>query len=80
VTDERRLLEVLGQQHFETPADLSKLLPSTLAGPFTTCDLALAIGRPRRLAQRMAYCLRGMGLIEPVGKRGNAILYSKVHA
>ena len=28
------------------------------------------------LAQRMAYCLRAMGVIEPVGKRGGAVLYA----
>ncbi len=77
VTHERRLLEVVGRQLFETPADIARLLPSTLAEPFTTSDLAAAIRRPRRLAQRMAYCLREMGVIDPVGKQGNAILYQR---
>lgn len=75
VTHERRLLEVVDRQRFETPADLAALLPPTLPEPFTTSDLAASLPRPRRLAQRMAYCLREMQVIDPVGKQGNAILY-----
>jgi len=75
VTDERRLLQVVGSRIFETPADVAALIPTSLAEPFTTAELSAAIGRPRRLAQKMAYCLREMGTISPVGKRGNAILY-----
>jgi hypothetical protein len=77
VTHERRLLKVLEQKRFDTPADLADLLPPDLAEPFTTSDLAVAIARPRRLAQQMAYCLRKMGRIEVVGKQGNAILYRR---
>ena len=75
VTEERRLLKVVDQRRFSTPADLSELLPADLGEPFTTSDLAKAIARPRRLAQRMAYCLREIGEIEAAGKQGNAILY-----
>lgn len=75
VTHERRLLQVVDRQLFETPADVSSLLPSPLVEPFTTADLAVAIGRPRRLAQRMAYCLREIDIISQAGKRGNALLY-----
>jgi hypothetical protein len=77
VTDERRLLQVVDRKRFCTPADMEELLPATLVEPFTTSDLAAAIGRPRRLAQRMAYCLRKMGVIEAVDKQGNAILYAR---
>ncbi len=75
VTHERRLLQVLEQRLFETPADMTSLVPSELAEPFTTSDLAAAIGKMRWLAQKMAYCLREMGAIAPVGKHGKAILY-----
>jgi hypothetical protein len=80
VTHERRLLEVLERRRFETPADLANLLPPTLPEPFTTSDLAASLPRPRRLAQRMAYCLREMQVIDPVGKQGNAILYVRTAA
>jgi len=78
--DERRLLKVLDRLVLETPADVAALIPEDLVTPFTTSDLARAVGRPRRLAQRMAYCLRAMGCITPAGKQGNAILYTRTDA
>ncbi len=78
VTHERRLLKVTGRQCFATPADMRPFLPEGLAAPFTTSDLAKAIAKPRRLAQRMAYCLREMGILAQTGKRGNAALYTIV--
>jgi len=80
VTDERRLLEVVDQHLFETPADICTLVPPTLPEPFTTAALAAALGKRRRLARKMAYCLREMGALAPVGKQGNAILYTRAAA
>jgi len=77
VTHERRLLKVVEQRVLETPADMYALVPSTLADPFTTSDLAIGIAKPRRLAQKMVYCLRLMGCITPVGKRAKAIMYTR---
>jgi hypothetical protein len=77
VTHERRLLRVLDNRLFETPADVAALIPPHLAEPFTTSDLAAAIAKPRWLAQKMAYCLRQMDAVAAVGKRGNAILYTR---
>jgi hypothetical protein len=77
VTEERRLLEVVGRRLFEGPADVGELLPSELKEPFTTADLAGAMGRGNKLAQKMAYCLRRMGVIRQVGRRGRANLYAR---
>ena len=77
VIQERRLLDVLDRRLFETPDDLAAFIPPELAEPWTTADLATAIGQPRWLARKMAYCLRKMGAIEAVGKQGNAILYRR---
>jgi DNA-binding IclR family transcriptional regulator len=55
------------------------LLPEALDNPFTTSDLARALGQPRWLMQKMTYCLREMGVIEQAGKQGNAILYQKIN-
>ncbi|MHB0856381.1 MAG: hypothetical protein ACYC5M_02290 [Anaerolineae bacterium] len=74
--EERRLLGVVDRRTFETPDDLGALLPGGLPEPFSTADLAEALGRPRRLAQRMAYCLRVMGVLRLAGKRGRALLYA----
>ena len=77
VTDERRLLKVVDKHRFEDPIDLMRFLPDNLPVQFTTADLAAALGKPRRIAQRMAYCLRHMGAIEDLGREGRAILYAR---
>lgn len=79
MTHERRLLDVLSVHRYGHPADLAALLPAPLvapdAAPFTTADLAAALGERKRLAQKMAYCLRKTGVLHVVGKRRNAFLY-----
>jgi hypothetical protein len=77
VTEERRLLEVVDRVVLDSPEALAALLPDGLPPGFTTADLAAALGRPRRLAQQMSYCLRRAGAIEIVGKEGNAIIYAR---
>jgi hypothetical protein len=77
VTHERRLLAVVDRRCFDTPADLATLLPAGLPDPFTTTDLAAALGQPRRLAGQMAYCLHKVGVLGRVGKRGRALLYER---
>ena len=75
VTEERRLLEVVGRRLFARAEDLGALLPEGLEGEFTTRELAEAMGGGRTLAQKMAYCLRKVKVIEYVGRRGRANLY-----
>jgi hypothetical protein len=78
VTQERSLLQVVESRVFETPADVTALIPPSVCAPFTTADLAEALDTPRWLTQKMAYCLRGMGEVEEVGKQGRSILYARV--
>lgn len=75
VTQERRLLDVIGRQVFGTPGELGALLPAELDEPFTTLALAEALGISRRLAQRMAYCLRAVGVLAAVGNSGRGVLH-----
>ncbi len=75
LVEERRLVAVVDRLLLTKPADLARLLPVTLEEPFTVTDLATAIGRPRRFAGRMAYCLREMGCLGIAGRQGNAFLY-----
>jgi hypothetical protein len=72
---DRRLLGVLESRQLATPQDFLDLLPPGLPQPFTSAELAQALGRPSHLAHKMVYCLRAMGVIETVGKRGRAWLY-----
>lgn len=76
ITEERRLLEVVDRRLFEEAADWQALLPEKLGESFTTRDLAEAMDISRRLAQKMAYCLREARVFELIGKRGRANLYS----
>lgn len=72
---ERRLVEVLDHATFHHPGDFLVAIPSSLKDPFTTADLARATGRPRRMAQQIAYCLREMGALEAIDRKRNGILY-----
>lgn len=73
---DRRLLDIVDRVLFENPEDFIELLPSTLPAKFTTIDLSEALKLRSSTAQKMAYCLRLMGVIEVVGKRSRAMLYA----
>ena len=77
VVEERRLLEVVDRLVLGSPDALATLLPEGLPSEFTTAHLADALGRRRRLAQQMTYCLRHVGVLEMTGKDGNAIVYRR---
>ncbi len=72
---ERRLIDVVDTLLLGHTEGLTALLPDDLPETFTTADLAEKLGRPRRAAQQMAYCLRNAGAIAAVGKQGNAVTY-----
>jgi hypothetical protein len=72
---ERRLIDVVASLPLNTSEDLTALLPDGLPETFTTSELAERLGRPRRAAQQMAYCLRIAGVLVAVGKRGNNVEY-----
>jgi len=74
---ERSLLGVCDRVCFSHPGDYLAIIPPTLEAPFNTADLALAIGRPRRIAQQIAYCLREMGALSVVERRRDGLRYVK---
>lgn len=74
---DRRLLAVHDAVQLVAAADFGALLPPDLPALFDCRTLAAAIGQPHALAQKMAYCLRHMGVLAPAGKRGNALLYAR---
>jgi hypothetical protein len=76
VVQGRSLVAVEQSLLIDGPADAAALLPE-LAATFDTAELAAAGNIDRRLAQRMAYCLRALGVIAPVGKRGGSVLYAR---
>lgn len=80
VTHERRLLDVVERQVFQTSSDLARLLPIALNDPFTVREMAKATSQPDWLARKMIYCLKAMGILDVSGKRGRAILYTRKEA
>jgi hypothetical protein len=76
VVQGRTLVSVEQSVLMSEPSDAARLLPE-LGTTFDTAELATASCIDRRLAQRMAYCLRALDVIAPVGKRGGAVLYAR---
>ncbi len=72
---ERRLVEVREIHELSTPTDLLSLLPPGLAQPFTTADLAEHLGRHRRVAQDVVYCLRTSDVLTAVARDRAGIRY-----
>jgi len=74
---ERRLVAVLDRVELHGPNDLLKVLPNLPPEPFSTRELASLLGCSMLLAQRTAYCLRMIKIVEPAGKRGRAPLHRR---
>jgi hypothetical protein len=74
----RELVAIVETHRFDKPKDFARLLPAGLPRPFTVADLAARGGLSGKLAGRLAYGLRGLGVLEVVGKKGNAYLYRRV--
>ncbi len=75
-TADRVLREIHETHRFECPQDLLRLVPDGLPDRFTTADLASLGGFSRDDAQRMAYCLRTVGLFEEHDRTRAGINYS----
>ena len=74
---ERRLVEVLDRVEFHRPNDVLGVLPTLPSEPFSTRELASLLGCNTLLAQRTAYCLRMIKIVEPAGKRGRTPLHRR---
>ncbi len=69
----RRLLAVTDRLLLTCPADCLRFLPPGLPQPFTNRELARSLGQPAHIAEKMTYCLRQMGVVAEVGRRGRAL-------
>lgn len=72
---DRKLIEVVEKARFAENADFLRFLPDGLDQPFSNRSLAEALRIRVRQSRRMTYCLRKMGLLREVGKKGNALLF-----
>lgn len=77
---QRRLLGIVDRVELAGSADVRQLLGPLPAEPFSTRELAELLGCRLLLAQRTAYCLRAVGILEPAGMRGRAPLHRATKA
>lgn len=75
-TTDRVLRQVIERRRFDESADLLTLVPEGLPPQFTTADLAARAGIRRDVAQRMAYCLRPLGLFRECDRTRAGIRYA----
>ena len=68
---------MLDRVELRGPGDVVRVLPPLPTDPFSTRELAARLGCSVPLAQRTAYCLRMMGIIEAAGKRGRTPLHQQ---
>ena len=73
---DKKLIEVIDSTHLSSKEDFLKFLPDDLPSPFTNKDIAKSKNTTTKKAQKMSYCLKKMGAIEEVGKRGNELLFN----
>jgi hypothetical protein len=79
--NDRKLINVFDHVVFNSPADYLVFLdkiPEELT--FTSKDLAEILNIRRLLSQKIIYVLRKINNIQPVGKKGNALLYKRIDA
>ncbi|MBN1531711.1 MAG: hypothetical protein JXA20_03530 [Spirochaetes bacterium] len=73
---DRRLVRILEKMKFNRPGDYLKILPRGMKQPFSSREVAAALGIGEDLARRILYFFRKAHLVEPAGKEGNLLLYS----
>jgi hypothetical protein len=74
---ERRMRDVVGRVDLHSVDDIVRALPPLPAAPFSTRELASVLGCSMLLAQRTAYCLRAVNIIETAGKHGRTPLHRR---
>jgi hypothetical protein len=75
---DRKLDEIIERYIFTTPGDYLRFLPGDLPSPFSVRQVVEHSNLPPRLASKMVYCLRQMGLVQAIGKQGRAWQYVRV--
>ena len=72
---DRRLIDVVERRRFVNKHDFGIFLPPGLCQPFSNKMLARSADLSQSESQRITYCLKKMGAIREVGKRGNELLF-----
>ena len=72
---DRKLISVTERVLFKDEKDFLRFLPGELPDPFTNKDLSTRVAVSVNLARKITYCLKKMGTIAEVGKRGRELLF-----
>ncbi len=72
---DRKLISVTERVLFKDEKDFLRFLPGELPDPFTNKDLSARVAVSVNLARKITYCLKKMGTIAEVGKRGRELLF-----
>lgn len=75
---DQKLVDVVETYLFPNKQSFSSLIPSVLPSPFTNRQLAESLSIRSSLAGKMTYTLRKMGILDHVGKQGNAYLFKRI--
>jgi hypothetical protein len=75
---DRKLLQVHDSITIIHPIQLLKLLPDfTATKEFSTRDLSISMNIPQKKANKICYALKKIGLIKPISKKGNLLIYKR---
>jgi hypothetical protein len=77
---DHRLVDVLKRSIYTTLNDYQGFFPMSLPDPFTTKNLSNLLRIRQRLAGKMIYTMRKIGLVAVTGKHGKAWLYSRLES
>jgi len=72
---DRKLISVTERILFKDEKDFLRFLPRELPDPFTNKELSARVAVSVNLARKITYCLKKMGTIAEVGKRGRELLF-----
>ncbi|MCD6218218.1 hypothetical protein J7L05_10240 [bacterium] len=72
---DRKLIDVRDSVVFSTRDDFLQFIPRNIEKPFTNKTIADELDMKINVVRKMTYCLRKMGAIEEVGRKGNTLLF-----
>ena len=74
---DRRLVKICSIKEMVYPNDYNNIVPFNPSKVFTNQELAAELGIPIKLARKMTYSLRAMGILKNMGKQRNSLLFAK---
>jgi len=72
---DRKLVELHSSRTFTNAQSYRSLLPPSLPEHFSINDLYQMLHVSKRLVYKMVYCLKQIGVLQPIEKRGRITLY-----